>query len=107
MRRMVEGAHYRRLPPPPPPDQVRGRHLPRKRGRILGHDALHFFREPRVTVDDAAAAIAEPSRGPAARSRVFAAGAAAEAVLVPLGALVVLFGLFVATAGVNPLGVYR
>lgn len=59
-------------------------------------------------VDDAAA-IAEPSRKPVAVLHAIVTGAAAEAVLVPLGALVVsllLFGVFVAIAGVSPLRVY-
>jgi simple sugar transport system permease protein len=60
-------------------------------------------------VDNAAAAVAE-ARRPVARSRAIVSGTAAEAVLVPLGALAVsllLFGVFVGIAGVNPLAVYR
>jgi general nucleoside transport system permease protein len=61
-----------------------------------------------VLAEAAAAALAAP-RSVAARR--FATGAAAvEAVVVPAGALVLsllLFGLFVACAGVNPLAVYR
>ena len=60
-------------------------------------------------VEETAAAV--PSAGGIARRRVhaIAAGGAVEVVLVPLGALVVsllLFGVFVAFAGVNPLSVY-
>lgn len=61
-------------------------------------------------VDDAAASIAEESRKPVAMFHAMATGAAAEAMLVPLGAIAVsllLFGVFVAGAGVNPLAVYR
>ncbi len=61
-------------------------------------------------IEETAAAL--PAAGARTRRAVrsLAAGAAAEAVLVPLGALIVsllLFGVFVALAGVNPLRVYR
>ncbi len=60
-------------------------------------------------VEETVAAIAAP-RGKTARAfQIAAIGAAAEAVLVPLGALaasLLLFGVFVAIAGVNPAAVY-
>jgi general nucleoside transport system permease protein len=60
-------------------------------------------------VEETVTAIAAP-RGKAARAfEIAAIGAAAEAVLVPLGALaasLLLFGVFVAIAGVNPAAVY-
>ena len=60
-------------------------------------------------IDEVAAAIPSPLGRPFRRFPVFAAGAAVEAALVPVGALVaslLLFGVFVAVAGVNPLAVY-
>jgi simple sugar transport system permease protein len=60
-------------------------------------------------VEQIATAIAAP-RGKTARGRLtIATGATAEAVLVPLGALaasLLLFGVFVAIAGVNPAAVF-
>jgi simple sugar transport system permease protein len=59
-------------------------------------------------VEETAAALAAPrSMGP---RRLAIGGAAVEAVIVPAGALILsllLFGAFVACAGVNPLSVYR
>jgi general nucleoside transport system permease protein len=64
---------------------------------------------PPATVEETASGIPEqPSRAEPRFSRI-ATGAAAEAVLVPVGALILsllLFGAFVAAAGVNPLAVY-
>jgi general nucleoside transport system permease protein len=60
-------------------------------------------------IDEVATAIPSPLGRPFRRFPVFAAGTAVEAALVPLGALVaslLLFGVFVAVAGVNPLAVY-
>jgi len=60
-------------------------------------------------VEEAAAAIAAPNGTVTRRLLAAASGAAAEAVAIPLGAIVVsllVFGLFVALAGVNPLAVY-
>jgi general nucleoside transport system permease protein len=60
-------------------------------------------------VDDTAAALPTPGRRTARRVRAVVTGNAAEAVVVPLGALVVsllLFGVFVGLAGVSPLAVY-
>ncbi|HMD64296.1 MAG TPA: ABC transporter permease [Stellaceae bacterium] len=60
-------------------------------------------------VEETAAAIPAQRGGIVRRLHTIAARTAAEAVLVPLGALVVsllLFGLFIAFAGVNPLAAY-
>ncbi len=60
-------------------------------------------------VEDTATAIPAPRQTVMGAFQAVVTGAAAEAVLVPLGALVVsllLFGVFVAAAGVNPLRVY-
>jgi general nucleoside transport system permease protein len=60
-------------------------------------------------VDDAAAALPAPGRKSGRSLRTLATGSAAEAMVVPLGAIIVsllLFGVFVTTAGVNPLAVY-
>ena len=60
-------------------------------------------------VEETAAAIGAPRGKAASGWQTAAVGAAAEAVLVPLGALAVsllLFGVFVAIAGVNPAAVY-
>jgi simple sugar transport system permease protein len=56
------------------------------------------------------AALAPPRRASVRRLRRLPGAAAAEAVLVPAGALILsllLFGLFVAAAGIDPLAVYR
>jgi len=60
-------------------------------------------------VEETAAAIAAQATKPIARFLGIATGAAAEAVLVPCGAIIVsllLFGVFVGLAGVSPLAVY-
>jgi general nucleoside transport system permease protein len=60
-------------------------------------------------VEETAPAIPAQRGGIGGRLHIIATGTAAEAVLVPLGALVVsllLFGLFAAFAGVNPLAAY-
>jgi general nucleoside transport system permease protein len=59
--------------------------------------------------EEIATVIATQTRAAAPKRARIGIGAAAEAVLIPAGALVVsllLFGLFVALAGVNPLAVY-
>ncbi|MGA8400069.1 MAG: ABC transporter permease [Stellaceae bacterium] len=63
-----------------------------------------------VMVEETAAAIGARHGKIVRRLHRLVSGAAVEAVLVPVGALVVsllLFGLFVAVAGVSPLAVYR
>jgi len=60
-------------------------------------------------VEDTATALPTQSPKSIGTLRVVVTGATAEAVVVPLGALVIsllLFGVFVALAGVNPLAVY-
>ena len=61
-------------------------------------------------VEETAAVLAAPRPRSPGGSRRLIGTPAAEAILVPLGALILsllLFGLFVACAGVNPLAVYR